>query len=159
MLEAGIIKEVILPTDWCAPIVPVAKPNSKIRICVDLGKLNEAVKRERYILPTLEDVVPNLAGARVFSKLGASSDYWQIPLIPESSRLTTFNKPSGRFCFRQLSFGITSSPEIFQKTMTTLLKDHKGVAAIQDVIIVFGRLLQNTMQDFSKCSRPLESLD
>ena len=44
MLEAGIIEEVTDPTDWCAPIVPVVKPNGKIRICVDLRKLNEAVK-------------------------------------------------------------------------------------------------------------------
>ena len=139
MLEAGIIEEVTDPTDWCAPIVPVVKPNGKIRICVDLRKLNEAVKRERYILPTLEDVAPKLAGARVFSKLDASSGYWQIPLHPESSRFTTFITPSGRFFFRRLPFGITSAPEIFQKRMANLLKDQEGVAAIQDDIIVFGR--------------------
>lgn len=52
-------------------MVPVVKPNGKIRICVDLRKLNEAVKRERYILPTLEDVAPKLAQAKVFSKLDA----------------------------------------------------------------------------------------
>ena len=115
MLEAGIIEEVTEPTDWCAPMVPVVKPNGKIRICVDLRKLNEAVKRERSILPTLEDVAPKLAGAKVFSKLDASSGYWQIPLHPESSRLTTFITPGGRFCFRRLPFGITSAPEIFQK--------------------------------------------
>ena len=65
MLEAGIIEEVTHPTDWCAPIVPVSKPNGKIWICVDLRKLNEAVKRERYILPTFQDVAPKLAGAKV----------------------------------------------------------------------------------------------
>lgn len=69
MLEAGIIEEVTEPTDWCAPMVPVLKTNGKIRICVDLRRLNEAVKRERYILPTLEDIAPKLAGAKVFSKL------------------------------------------------------------------------------------------
>ena len=139
MLEAGIIEEVTEPTDWCAPMVPVVKPNGKIRICVDLRKLNEVVKRERYILPTLEDVAPKLAGAKVFSKLDASSGYWQIPLHPESSRLTTFITPSGRFCFRRLPFGITSVPEFFQKRMTNLLKDQEGVAAIQDDIIVYER--------------------
>ena len=139
MLEAAIIEEVTDPTDWCAAIVPVVKPNGKIRICVDLRKLNEAFKRERYILPTLEDVAPKLAGAKVFSKLDASSGYWQIPLHPESSRLTAFITPSGCFCFRRLPFGITSAPEIFQKRMTNLLKDQEDGAAIQDDIIVFGR--------------------
>ena len=73
MLKEGTIEEVTEPTDWCVPMVPVVKPNGKIRICVDLRKLNEAVKRERerYILPTLEDVAPKLAQAKVFSKLDA----------------------------------------------------------------------------------------
>ena len=75
----------------------------------------------------------------MFSKLDASSGYWQISLHPESSRLTTFITPSGRFCFHQLPFGITSAPKIFQKRMANLLKDQEGVAAIQDNIIVFGR--------------------
>ena len=51
MLKEGNIEEVTEPTDWCAPIVPVVKPNDKIRICVDLWKLNEAV-REREIHST-----------------------------------------------------------------------------------------------------------
>jgi len=46
MLEVGIIEEVTEPTDWCAPMVAVVKPNGKVRICVDLRKLNEAVKRK-----------------------------------------------------------------------------------------------------------------
>ena len=58
MLKEGIIEEVTEPTDWCASMVLVVKPNGKIRIRVDLRKLNEAVKRDRYILPTLEDVAP-----------------------------------------------------------------------------------------------------
>jgi len=115
-------------------MVPVVKPNGEIRICVDLRKLNEAVEKERYILPTLEDVAPKLAGAKVFSKLDASGGYWQIPLHPESSRLTTFITSSGRFCFRRLPFGMTSASEILQKRMTNLLKDQEGVAAIQDDI-------------------------
>jgi len=78
-----------------------------------MKKLNEAVKRERYILPTLEDVAPKLARAKVFSKLDASSGYWQIPLHPDSTKLITFITPMGRFCFRCLPFGITSAPEIF----------------------------------------------
>ena len=142
MCEAGIIEEVTEPTDWCAPMVPVVKPNGKIRTCVDLRKLNEAVKRERYILPTLEDVAPKLAGAKVFCKLDASSGYWQIPLHPDSTKLTTFITPMGRFCFRRLPFGITSAPEIFQHRMTSLLKDQEGTAAIQDDIIVYGRSVE-----------------
>lgn len=44
MLKEGTIEEVTEPTDWCVPMVPVVKPNGKIRICVDLMKQ----LRERY---------------------------------------------------------------------------------------------------------------
>lgn len=64
MLSLGIIEEVTEPTDWCVPMVPAPKRNEEeVRVCVDLKRLNEGVKRERYILPTLDDVTPKLAGA------------------------------------------------------------------------------------------------
>ncbi|KAK9532899.1 hypothetical protein VZT92_010261 [Zoarces viviparus] len=53
----GIIERVTQPTDWCAPMVPVLKKSTgKARICVDLKRLNEAVKREQYILPTIDEI-------------------------------------------------------------------------------------------------------
>lgn len=58
MLKEGIIEDVTELTDWCAPTVPVVKPNGKIRICVDLRKLNEVVI-DTFYLP-LEDVAPKL---------------------------------------------------------------------------------------------------
>ena len=63
MEEAGIIERVTGPTEWCAPMVLVEKSNRKLRICVDLRKLNSAVMRVRFVLPTLEDIAPNLAAA------------------------------------------------------------------------------------------------
>lgn len=67
MEEAGIIERVTGPTEWCATMVPVQKSNGKLRICVDLRKLNSAVNRARFVLPTLEDVAPNLVSAQYFS--------------------------------------------------------------------------------------------
>jgi len=93
MEEAGISERVTVPTEWCAPMVTVQKSNGKLRICVDLRKLNSAVQRARFVLPTLEDIAPKLAGARYFSKLDASSGFWQIPLHPDSAKLTTFVTP------------------------------------------------------------------
>ncbi|CAI5695044.1 unnamed protein product [Oreochromis niloticus] len=139
MLKLGIIEEVTEPTDWCAPMVPAPKRNKdEVRVCVDLKRLNKGVKRERYILPTLDDITPKLAGAKVFSTLDASSGFWQIPLDPSCQKLTTFITSMGRFCFRRLPFGITSAPEIFQRLMSTLLKGLEGTVVVMDDILVFG---------------------
>lgn len=137
--KEGIIEKVERPTDWCAPMVPVLKKNGNVRICVDLKKLNEAVKREHFMLPNLDDISPRLAGSTLFSKLDASSGFYQIPLHPDSCGLTTFITPMGRYCFRRVPFGITSAPEIFQRKMTELLHGIEGVEVIIDDILIHGK--------------------
>ncbi|KAK7103074.1 hypothetical protein V1264_021199 [Littorina saxatilis] len=136
MQKAGIIEEVTEPTDWCAPIVPVMKKSGSVRICTDYKHLNAAVKRERYTLPTLEDILHKLSGSAVFSKLDATSGFYQIPLDPESAKLTTFITPCGRFYYKRLPFGITSAPEIFQRTMENILKDESNVICFFDDMMV-----------------------
>lgn len=105
MRRNGIIEQVTQPTDWCAPMVPVLKRSTgKARICVDLKRLNEAVKREQYILPTTEEITAKLSGANIFLSLDAASGFFQIPLHPDSCKLTTFITPFGRFHFKRLPF-------------------------------------------------------
>lgn len=137
--QEGIIEKVTRPTDWCAPMVPVTKKNGDIRICVDLKKLNDAVKREHYMLPNLDDISPDLNGAKVFSKLDASSGFYQIPLDDKSCELTTFITPMGRYCFKRIPFGITSAPEIFQRHMSELLSGLDGVKVIVDDVLIYGK--------------------
>ena len=139
LTSAGIIKEITKPTPWCAPMVPVMKKSGKVRLCVDLKKLNVNVRRERYVLPTLDDLTSRLAGSTVYSSLDAASGFYQIPLDEASQGLTTFITPFGRYCFRRLPFGITSAPEIFMRKMSELLAGTEGVFAFMDDILVFGK--------------------
>ena len=136
MEKQGIIEKIDQPTDWCAPIVPVLKPNGKVRITTDFKRLNSAVKRERYMLPCVEEVLHKLHESKVFSKLDARSGFFQVPLDEESARLTTFITPMGRFFYKRLPQGISSAPEIFQKQMESILAGHKNVEVFMDDILV-----------------------
>ena len=138
MEKIGVITKISEPTEWCAGIVVVPKPNGKIRICVDLTKLNESVCRERHVLPAVDHVLAQLSGATVFSKLDTNSGFWQIRLAEESCKLTTFITPMGRYCFNRLPFGITSAPEHFQRKMSQMLEGQKGVVCMMDDILVYG---------------------
>ena len=138
MQAAGIIQEVTDPTDWCAPMVPVVKKNGNIRICVDYKKLNMAVKRPHCLIPNLNDIAPKMAGATVFSTLDAASGFFQIPLLEESRKLTTFITPFGRFCFRRVPMGISLGPEVFQTKMREVLQGLEGCETIMDDTIVYG---------------------
>ena len=68
-------------------MVVVPKNNSKVRICVDLTQLNKGVCHERHILPSVEQTLSQLQGAKVFSKLDANSGFWQIKLSSQSPSL------------------------------------------------------------------------
>ena len=56
MEDAGVIVRVEQPTDWCTPMV-VGPKKDDVRICVDLTKLNESVRRERHEMPSVEYTV------------------------------------------------------------------------------------------------------
>ena len=92
MEELGVIVRVNQLTEWCAGMVVVPKTDSQVRICVDLTRLNQCVKRERHPLPAIDQTLAQLAGAKVFTKLDANSGFWQIPLAPMSALLTTLHR-------------------------------------------------------------------
>jgi len=122
MEALGVICKVDVCTDWCAGMVVVPKNNNKVRICVDLTKLNRSIYyHEQHILPSIEQILAQLKGAKIFSKLDANSDFWQIKLSAQSALLTTFITPMGRFGFNRLPFGITSAPDYYQKRMSHIL--------------------------------------
>ena len=102
MEQLGVISKISEPTPWCAGIVTVPKVDSRVRICVDLTKLNATVCRERYQLPSVDESLVQLSGAKVFTKLDANSGFWQVPLHSDSRLLTTFLTPFGRYCFNRL---------------------------------------------------------
>ena len=139
METMGVIRKIQEPTEWCAGIVVVPKPNGNIRICVDLTRLNESVRRERHILPAVDETLAKVDGAIVFSKLDATSGFWQIPLHKDSEPLTTFITPFGRYCFRRLPFGISSAPEHFQLRMSQIVAGTPGTLCHADDILVFGK--------------------
>ena len=139
MERMGVVSRVKEPTDWCAAMVVVPKTGGKVRICVDLTCLNESVRREYYLLPAVEQTLAQLAGAWVFTKLGANSGFWQVPLAKESALLTTFITPFGRFCFNRLPFGMTSASKHFQRRMSEILQDVEGAICLVDDILIHGR--------------------
>ena len=139
MTKLGVISKVTEPTEWCAGMVVVPKPGGKVRICVDLTKLNTNVCRERHILPSVENTLAQLAGAKHFTKLDANSGFWQIEMEPDSAKFTTFITPFGRYQFNRLLFGITSAPEHFQRRMNEILGDIEDAVCLIDDILIYGK--------------------
>jgi len=139
MERFDIISKVTEPTDWVNSLVTVEKADGSLRVCLDPKDLNNAIKRPHYPMKTIEDVLPDLANAKYFSKLDARSGYWAMKLEYQSSYLTTFNSPFGRYRFLRVPFGIKSARDEFQRKIDKSFEGLTGVAAIVDDILVHGR--------------------
>ena len=139
MEARGIITKVEQPTKWVNPMVVVKKPNGDVRICLDPVDLNKVIQREHYPLKTVEEVAANLGNANIFSTLDATSRFYQIKLTEESTWLTTFNTPFGRYKFERLPFGIVSAPDVFQRNLAQTFEDIEGCEVIEDDLLVWGK--------------------
>ena len=78
-------------------MVVVRKKSGALRICSDFRKLNQVLKREPFQIPSLDELLVDLAGAKYFSLLDAKSGYHQIPIDPESQKYLSFESPFGIF--------------------------------------------------------------
>ena len=139
MQKIGVVEKQESPTPWVNSMVTVIKPNKSVRICIDPRDLNKAIMREHYPMKTIEDVIVNIPEAKVFSKLDATSGFWQVELDEESQKLCTFNTPFGRYSFKRLPFGIKSAPEVYQKIISEMVQDIDGCEAIVDDILIWGK--------------------
>ena len=79
-----------------------------------MRKANEAIKRERHITPTIDDIILKLNGAQVFTKLDMNNGFHQLVLSKDSRNITVFSTHVGLQRYKRLNNGISASPEIFQ---------------------------------------------
>jgi len=139
-LEEENILVKVQESDWATPIVPVIKPNGKIRLCGDYKvTLNPHLKDMVSTTKTIEEIVTNLAGSSWFSELDLRNAYHQLPLDEKSSYLTTISTPFGLYRHAFLPFGIKTAPAIFQATMDKIFAGMDGIEVYQDNIYVHGK--------------------
>ena len=90
---------------WVSPVVIVPKPSGDIRLCVNMRRANRAIVRERHPIPTVDDVLYQLNGSTVFSKLDLRWGFHQSELEEQSRKITTFITHKGLFRYKRLMFG------------------------------------------------------
>ena len=90
-------------------------------------------------MPVLDDIVPELAGSDLFTKLDAKDGYWHVKLDKKSSLLTTFNTPFGRYRYLRMPFGLKMSQDVFQKKIDEVYSPCTGAICIADDLTVHGK--------------------
>jgi hypothetical protein len=138
MVKDGVITKVTEPSEWVNSMVTVEKPSGALRVCIDPKDLNDAIMRPHYPSRSIDDILPDLTGAKVFSKFDARTGYWTVKLNKKSSFLTVFNTPFGRYRYLRLPYGINCAQDIFVRKMDECLEGLQGIKVIVDDIVCFG---------------------
>jgi hypothetical protein len=139
-LEDLLDKKFIRPSvsTWGAPVQLVKKKDGSMRLCIDYRQLNKVTIKNGYPLPRIDDLMDQLVGARVFSKIDLRLGYHQIKVKDEDMQKTAFRTRFGHYEYKVMPFCVSNPPGVFMEYMNRIFHaflDRFVVVFIDDILV------------------------
>nr|GEV25005.1 putative reverse transcriptase domain-containing protein [Tanacetum cinerariifolium] len=136
LADRGFIRPCTSP--WGAHVLFVKKKDGSFRMCIDYQELNKLTVKNRYPLPMIDDLLDQLQGSSIYSKINLRSGYHQLRLRHEDIPKTAFRTRYGQYEFQVMPFGLTNAPAVFMDLMNRVCKpylDNFVIVFIVDILI------------------------
>jgi transposase InsO family protein len=136
LLDKGFIRPSKSP--YAAPVLFAKKKDGTLRMCVDYRALNKITIKNKYPIPRIDEMLDQLNGAKIFSKLDLKSGYHQVRIKDDDIEKTAFRTRYGSFEFVVLPFGLTNVPPTFMRLMNSIFHkyiDEFVIIYLDDILI------------------------